>query len=367
MPTRTPLLSLAVFLVASCQALIYTVESPSDNMSDKQQPPELGGIQWQRDLPAAYAASKQSGKPVLLLFQEVPGCVTCENFGRVVLNHPLLAEAADTIFIPVLVYNNRKGTDADTLRTFNEPAWNNPVVRYLNYEQKDLTPRQQNDYSLGGTARKMVATLQAAKRPVPQYLSALADEYDRTDLKNATFAMHCFWTGEAKLGSINGVNNVNAAFAHGQEVVVVTYDPALVTYDKLIASAQSMHCATTVFAHDDKQLTTATSHVGERAVRLTDKVKPAKPSDHLYSLRATSFGYLPLTALQAIKINAAIAHKDTDQVVSWLSPRQRALHERIVTALKAAPKCLGELTAPSNPNQLADYLTQLEARLSATP
>lgn len=41
-----------------------------------QQPslaPELGAVAWGRDLAAAQTASKADGRPVLVLFQEVPG------------------------------------------------------------------------------------------------------------------------------------------------------------------------------------------------------------------------------------------------------------------------------------------------------
>lgn len=34
---------------------------------------EIGKVEWGRDLDAALAKSQESGKPVLLLFQEVPG------------------------------------------------------------------------------------------------------------------------------------------------------------------------------------------------------------------------------------------------------------------------------------------------------
>lgn len=36
-------------------------------------PKELGTVRFERDLDAALAAAKASGKPVFLLFQEVPG------------------------------------------------------------------------------------------------------------------------------------------------------------------------------------------------------------------------------------------------------------------------------------------------------
>lgn len=37
------------------------------------QPVELGQVRWQRDFEAALAESKKTEKPVLILFQEVPG------------------------------------------------------------------------------------------------------------------------------------------------------------------------------------------------------------------------------------------------------------------------------------------------------
>jgi hypothetical protein len=36
-------------------------------------PVELGRVAWQRDHEAAFQAAREAHKPVLLLFQEVPG------------------------------------------------------------------------------------------------------------------------------------------------------------------------------------------------------------------------------------------------------------------------------------------------------
>lgn len=38
-----------------------------------EQPVELGQVRWRRDFDAARAEAKQADKPVLILFQEVPG------------------------------------------------------------------------------------------------------------------------------------------------------------------------------------------------------------------------------------------------------------------------------------------------------
>lgn len=47
---------------------ICFAESPEDPT-----PVEIGSVEWNRDLVAAKKASADSGKPLLLFFQEVPG------------------------------------------------------------------------------------------------------------------------------------------------------------------------------------------------------------------------------------------------------------------------------------------------------
>ena len=63
-------------------------------------PVEVGEVRWGRDFEAARRSSVGSGKPILTLFQEVPGCAGCQRFGREVLSHPLLVEAIETEFVP---------------------------------------------------------------------------------------------------------------------------------------------------------------------------------------------------------------------------------------------------------------------------
>lgn len=40
---------------------------------DGAAPVELGAVAWERDHDAAFARARTSGRPVLLLFQEIPG------------------------------------------------------------------------------------------------------------------------------------------------------------------------------------------------------------------------------------------------------------------------------------------------------
>ena len=139
-----------------------------------ENPIEVGDVQWGRDLEAALRNSANSGKPVLVLFQEVPGCSGVRKFGREVLTNPSLVEAIENEFYPVLVYNNRKGgMDEKLLRRFNEPAWNYQVIRFLDAEGRDIIPRKDRVWSISGVASRMIEALTVANRPVPEYLKAL--------------------------------------------------------------------------------------------------------------------------------------------------------------------------------------------------
>ena len=104
-----------------------------------QSPVELGDVRWGRDFDAALRQAEAKGKPVFLLFQEVPGCATCRNYGQNVLTHPLIVEAIEELFVPVAIYNNKDGKDAAVLKRYREPKCylSKAVYRYV-----PMTPLQ---------------------------------------------------------------------------------------------------------------------------------------------------------------------------------------------------------------------------------
>jgi hypothetical protein len=139
-------------------------------------PIEVGDVRWGRDFDAALEKSAKTGKPLLVLFQEVPGCSGVQKFGREVLTNPLLVKAIENEFIPVLVYNNRKGgLDQKLLKRFHEPAWNYQVIRFLNADGFDVIPRKDRVWTTSGVASRMIEALMAANRPVPEYLKDLVN------------------------------------------------------------------------------------------------------------------------------------------------------------------------------------------------
>jgi len=138
-------------------------------------PVEVGDVQWGRDFDAALKESAATGKPVLILFQEIPGCSGVRKFGREVLTNPLLVEAMENQFVPLLVYNNRSdGMDHRLLKRYREPAWNYQVIRFLDSDGNDIIPRKDRVWTTKGVASRMIQALTAAKRSIPQSLKDLA-------------------------------------------------------------------------------------------------------------------------------------------------------------------------------------------------
>ncbi len=285
-----------------------------------ENPVEVGKVSWGRDFKDALDVSAQTGKPVLALFQEVPGCAGCQQFGREVLSEPLLVEAIETEFVPVLIYNNRRGYDAELLDRFHEPAWNYQVIRFFDSKGNDIIPRKDRVWTLEPLAARMIATLEEAGREVPAYLRTLAAPTSSTGLETAAFAMFCYWTGEMKLGQIPGVYSTEAGWLEGREVTRVLYHPDEITFPSLVEAAAQVECANKVYPSSKAQrdsLGMTRLEIGE----LTDSYRPAPLQDQKRQLQGTPYASLNLTPLQATKVNAW-DRVDPGRAWEWLSPRQ---------------------------------------------
>ena len=334
---RFDALALGLAVVAGIGMATNLIEAkpPSfaKNLPEKSelQPRELGRIKWMRGFDIAARRAEREGKPLLVLFQEVPGCHTCLTYGDKVLSHPLIIDAAQMLFIPVAIYNNIKGDDEKTLTSFKEPAWNNPVVRVMTHDRKPLASRVTEDYTVLGIASAMTDALGKANRAVPEYLALLVEELDaaKRGTERATFVMHCFWEGEGALGNVPGVVSTMAGFMGKDEIVEVLFDPKAVSFDALFGKARSMKCADKVFARTDAQLAAARGELGDKAIRSNVDARPDR--DPKYYLAQTTFRHVPMTELQAMRVNAAIpAKKDPKH---YLSPGQL----RLLAAVEKSP------------------------------
>lgn len=169
-------LCIAIVFIMFTGSLFMSGTENSEAVDAGSQPIEIGLVNWGRDFKEALARSSHEGKPVLVLFQEVPGCSGTQEFGRDVLSHPRIVEAIENEFVPVVIYNNREGRDAEILAHYNEPAWNYQVLRFLDSSGVDIIPRKDRVWTRGAVANRLIEALRAAGRNVPAYLHGLALE-----------------------------------------------------------------------------------------------------------------------------------------------------------------------------------------------
>ena len=287
-------------------------------------PKELGRVQWQRDFGIVLLAAQESHKPVFVLFQEVPGCQTCVSFGEQVLSNPLLVEAIETEFLPVFVYNNRSGKDAEILQRYKEQSWNNPVVRFLKPDGTDIIPREAGVWTPYAIGLRMITALERMEKPVPAYLRMAVDELRPHVVRQATFGMYCFWSGEACLGQIPGLLGSRVGFLDGHEVVEIEYDPNELPYATLLQEAHTRGCADSVFVQDTqntKEEQIARNIFGKQVQLSQSSFRLAPQIDQKHTLQYTDLKSVELTPRQALQSNAMIAAGTSPQAL--LSPRQQ--------------------------------------------
>ena len=283
------------------------------------QPIEVGIVGWGRELDDALAESAATGKPVFALFQEVPGCAGCQQFGADVLSNPAIVDAIEEAFVPFLVHNNQQGRDAEVLALYGEPAWNYQVVRFLDSTGSDVIPRRDRVWEAGPLAARMIETLERSDRPVPAYLRLLEQEHsDR--LQTVHLAQPCFWIGEAVLGQLDGVVTTEAAFLDGHEVTTVRFDPRVVDAPSLVRQAIDGDVAHRVYAEPSIRaelelaaLTVTTANLADRRV--------APDRDQKRQLAGVR-GLGGLSPAQLTKLNA-LHRSDPDAARRHLPPRSR--------------------------------------------
>lgn len=260
---------------------------------------ELGEVNWSRSYDQALEDSKEQDKPIFLLFQEVPGCATCRNYGKNVLSNPLVVDVIENYFVPLAIFNNKGGEDKKVLEKYKEPSWNNPVVRIVDSKGENIAKRVSGNYSASGILDAINQSFAERQMQTPQDILLLQDILNTNPTSEATYSMYCFWSGEKTFGKLDGVYQTEAGWQNGREVVKVVYDESKISEKQLRSKGKQANCA------DDK----------------IDAGSFRKDKDPKYYLKKSKYKILPMHPLQAARINSLIGEGVTD-LNPWLFPSQ---------------------------------------------
>ncbi|MFK7741006.1 MAG: hypothetical protein AB8H80_11855 [Planctomycetota bacterium] len=116
----------------------------------------------------------------------------------------------------------------------------------------------------------------------------------------------------------------NAAAAGGAEGVRVRFDTARIGFEKLLARATSKKCDVFVLTTTEAQQAAAKKVVGARAKRFASVLAagaPRRDKEQQYYLHKSALRYVPMTAAQATRVNAA-KRSGGDGFRAYLSPHQ---------------------------------------------
>lgn len=141
---------------------------------------------------------------------------------------------------------------------------------------------------------------------------------DKPATRRVVFAQSCFWTGEMKLGQIEGVVRTEAGFFKGREVTLVEYAPERVALDDLARQAKRAGVADAIYLAGGER---APAGVAAGAP-LDGSYRAAPASDQKKQIEGTPFARLQLSPEQATKVNA-FARENSGKAIEWLTLAQR--------------------------------------------
>jgi len=176
----------------------------------------------------------------------------------------------------------------------------NPLLRILAPDGLTLSREQLSNPNTGAGLAEMVRLLQAAHRPIPEYLRLVCDENSGGRREMARFSVGCYWEGERELGKLPGVVATRTGTIGRDEVVEVHFDPSVTDRPTLTARAKQFPCFHGV--------------ASAQAALVEDAEQQHTLANH------PEFANILLTPLQRTKVNAALW--DHEDLTRFLSPTQ---------------------------------------------
>lgn len=182
----------------------------------------------------------------------------------------------------------------------------NPLLCILAPDGIALSRQQLSNPNTGAGLAEMARLLQAAHRPVPEYLRLVCDEYSGRPRETARFSVGCYWEGERELGKLPGVVASRTGMVGSDEVVEVHFDPTVIDPAAMAVTAKSLTCF--------------------RGIPSTQASLVEDPEQQHTLAHHPEFANVLLTPLQRTKVNAALSERQ--DLTPLLSPTQLRLVQK---------------------------------------
>lgn len=282
-----------------------------------------------------------SGKPIFYIMTDPIHGINVEA-ELDAFSHPLLVEALESLFIPVLITPKKdRPLEIKGFTCLEESELHAFAVGFLDEVGSDLVPPlSYDDLSSIAIVEAIVAALTAKQQAIPKYVDLLAEEMRGiTSVTNrrARFGLDGVASPELAFAGLEGVLATRVGSLHGQfeKVVEVVYDFKRLTFSALARFAiAKVPCeTTTIFCQSNDECMAARLEavkLGKLEGMTTDLQVfieyvgfcTFEPFIDLSALRQTPMRFVPLTELQSSKANSLIHDGRFNDATRLLSPRQ---------------------------------------------
>jgi hypothetical protein len=280
--------------------------------------------------------SRKTCRPVLLVQAEIPGDT---DAGREIFSHPLIVEAADSLF--TTVFNKDEDYSCSASRSASRKSRRTRVGFFDELGIEIGQSLSADMLTRAGIAEAMIATLEACDQPVPvpKYLRLLYDE-ERGRIKpgplglpvpcyhRAVFGMDDSTLGEVEFAGLEGVISTRAGFVTRQKVVEVIYDRGRLSFGSVIHYALKHRIGDIIYYQTNDERISALIEI--KRVKESPEVTEflgiiQLDKDSKRALRKSPLRFVPLTDLQATRANRLAHLNRFDEAMHLLSPRQEMI------------------------------------------
>lgn len=333
---------------------------------------ELGYMQFTcANMDQAQQDALAKKHPILAIEVRIPGDA---DAGRDIFRHPLIVEAARTLFTPVVrIVSAEDDAHQITKAKLIERAPSGKLCRtkvvFLNpHSGTFLTD------ALFGDGLTRVAVVQAmchalatySNTSVPQYLALVCEEeVGRVDVMRhphaparkrdctAYFGVEDAAKSEVQFAALDGVLGTKPGFWQGRRVVQVTYDARKVCFSSLVRHALHADLLDNqgiVFYKTNDQKRSAQVELARIATEATIELKEFEDGqvkadyDPKHALRKTPLRFVPLTDIQSTRANRLVHLGRFNEAMHLLSPQQGVILMQAMRTNGGSNKLFHEVT-----------------------